>query len=342
MAVKKQDYNSIMQDIITGMSGDDEKDIEYLKGQMEKYKNHENGKEILRACGRMIYNLIPEDKRTEIEKIMDEQQNQVENSIDEIHLALQNQDVDKAVQLVTKLANQADELHMYEDDSVSEYYTFFSPMEETLYRIINEPQKDVRQAQHPYARIYLEQGSVYFEAEKYDEAEKALEKALRWNPVNTQIACEYLQTLKVRKDWKAFLKCITKQFKYAYKKTAIASLYRNLGYYFFEVEEYANSKLCYVLSLQFEENNMNALMELKYIDEVTAGTIELPSEAEAKNVAFQYGFPLGANDDVIGIAYSLGKKYLENGEMDGAKYYLSIAYELTEADEIKTMLDIIG
>jgi len=336
------DYNSIMQSIITGMSGDAEKDIEYLNMQMEKYKNHENGKEILRACGRMIYNLIPEEKRKEIEKLMEEQGDVVENSINEIHIALQNNDVDKAVQLVTELAKQADELHMYENDSVSEYYTFFSPMEETLYRVLNDPQKDVRQAQHPYARIYLEQGSVFFEAQMYDEAEKALEKALRWNPVNTQIACEYLQTIKVRKDWKVFLKCITKQFKYAYTKSAIASLYRNLGYYFFEVEEYANAKMCYVISLQFEENNMNALMELKYIDEVTGGNIDLPSEEEAKNIAFQYGFPLGANDDVIGIAYSLGKKYLESGELGGAKYYLSIAYELTEAEEIKKMLDIIG
>lgn len=66
-----KDFESIIKEITGGLIGESEKDIEYLKNQMEKYKDHEFGKEIIRACGRMMYALIPEDKKDDFEDIYD-------------------------------------------------------------------------------------------------------------------------------------------------------------------------------------------------------------------------------------------------------------------------------
>lgn len=264
---------------------------------------------------------------------------QMEKYIDEIHFAIYEKKIDKAVKLVTELANRADELHAYENDSVSEYFCFQSTMEELLYKIINEPTKEVRASQYPYAKVYLEQGSVYFEAGLYKEAEKALKKARRWNPASIKIAAEYMETLKVRKDWKKFKKTTIQMFKYAHCRADVARLFRNLGFYFVEMEEYAAAKMCYTLSLNYEPKNKNAMAELYYIDDKTNGAYKLPTQEEAEKIANKHGFPLGVDSEVLSVALSLGMNCLKDNQLDGVKYFMGIAYELTGDEEIKKLID---
>ncbi len=61
--MESKDFESIMKEITRGLTGNFEQDISYLNEQMEKYKGHEYEKEILRACGRLIYEIMPEDKK---------------------------------------------------------------------------------------------------------------------------------------------------------------------------------------------------------------------------------------------------------------------------------------
>jgi len=332
-------YEEIMKEITEGLSGDPEKDIEYLKEQMEKYKDHEQGQEIIRACGRLLYSLMPDDAKEELGKIMNKEELKLDAIMDEIHFAIYEKKVDKAVALITDLANKADELHMYENDSVSEYYCFESTMEEILFKFLNNPEREIRAAQYPYARIYLEQGSVYFEAGMYEEAEKALEKARRWNPVNIKIASEYMETKKIKKDWEAFKSITIEMFQYAYTRENVARLFRNLGFYFVEIQDFVAAKLCYTLSLNYEPDNKNAMSELYYIDDMTKGKYKLPSQEEAEKISEKYGFPMGVNHDVLGIAFTIGKQCLENNQIDGVRYFMSIVYELTLDEEIKKIID---
>lgn len=60
---ENKDFEAIMKQITGGLNGDAETDMKYIMEQVEKYKEHEFGKEILRACGRLMYDIIPEDKR---------------------------------------------------------------------------------------------------------------------------------------------------------------------------------------------------------------------------------------------------------------------------------------
>ena len=62
------EFEKIMHEITSGLSGDGKKDIKYLMEQAEKYKNHEMGKEIVRAIGRLIFKCAPEDKQAEVNR----------------------------------------------------------------------------------------------------------------------------------------------------------------------------------------------------------------------------------------------------------------------------------
>ncbi len=60
---ENKDFDSIMREITGGMSGDAKEDMAYLQDQMEKYKDHEMGKEIIRACGRLMYEQVKNNLR---------------------------------------------------------------------------------------------------------------------------------------------------------------------------------------------------------------------------------------------------------------------------------------
>lgn len=62
------EFDKIMHEITAGLTGDAKTDMAYLQEKSETYKDHEFGKEIIRACGRLMYELIPEDKRADLSK----------------------------------------------------------------------------------------------------------------------------------------------------------------------------------------------------------------------------------------------------------------------------------
>ena len=57
-----------MHEITSGLTGNPEQDMKYLKETSEKYKDHQYSQEILRAIGRLMYEMIPDDKRAEVER----------------------------------------------------------------------------------------------------------------------------------------------------------------------------------------------------------------------------------------------------------------------------------
>ncbi len=46
--------------------------------------------------------------------------------------------------------------------------------------------------------------------------------------------------------------------------------------------------------------------------------------------------------DILGLAYTYGKHFMDKGESDGANYCFSIVYELTHDEDIKKMIDSIS
>ena len=56
-------FDAIMNEIKAGLTGDSNADIDYLQEQVDKYKDHEDAKKIIMECGKLIYELLPEDQK---------------------------------------------------------------------------------------------------------------------------------------------------------------------------------------------------------------------------------------------------------------------------------------
>lgn len=336
---ENKDFDSIMREITGGLSGDAKTDIAYLQDQMEKYKEHEMSKEIIRACGRLIYGLIPDEKKEELAKAISKDASGTEAALEEARFNIYKKDFDKALRIMEALVLKVEELNAFQDDQVSEYHVFDEFFEEVLYQHRAKPDKDLRPAQIPYTEIYMLYGSLLVELKRYSEAQDALKKGLRWNPVSFRIMAEYIETYKITGDLEKFFELTKDAFKIAFRSADVARCYRNLGYYFAEKKLWSEAIASYLLSLQFDHECKQAQSELYYINASTHGKVPEPSIDQAKEYGEKYGFPIGADDDILGLSYSFGKHFLEQNAPNAARYFLSIAYDLTGNQEIKQRLD---
>lgn len=107
-------YDEIMKSITQGLTGDFDTDRQYLMNQMENYKDHDLGKEIVRACGRLLYSILPEDKKEEIARVMQTDELGVEATLDEVRFNIYKKDYEKADVLMKALVTKVEDLEKKE------------------------------------------------------------------------------------------------------------------------------------------------------------------------------------------------------------------------------------
>lgn len=333
-------FDEIMQEITAGLTGNPKEDFSYLKSKCQEYKDHDMAKEIMRACGRLMYDLLPEDKKKAIANAADNDSLGIESVLEEIRFNYFKKNYDKALQMMEDLVAKVEGMHMYEDDQVSEYREFNELFEEVLYVQKNNPTKTIRRPQHmPYTEIYELYGSLLVELHRPEDARRALEKGLCWNPMHFGITTEYLETYKMEGDMDHYLEGTLNAFKIAIHAPQLARCLRNLGYYFVEKKLYPEAVAVYTLSCEYEKSQ-TVSSELYYISQV-AGNIETPSIKDLEGYADKYDFPIGADKDVIGWSYAYGMHCAEKGQHEEARYFLEILYELTNDEEVRKIIDAI-
>lgn len=332
-------YDEIMREITAGLTGDAEKDTTYLKEQMEKYKDHELATEIIRACGRIFYELIPDDKKKELAHLVNNDMSGIHAVLDEVRFNVYKKDFAKALDLMENLVEKTEKNPLYQDDSITKYFSFEAPFEFFMYVQKYKAGKEIKWIEYPYAAIYLQYGSLLVDLQRYEEANQALEKALRWNPMSAKIMFEYAETFKILGHMDKYIEVSRRAFSVAYSKNDVARAYRNMGYYFIEEEKYQAAIGCYLLSLQYDKESKNAQSELYYIHQKTEGTVKQPTIEDLVKIAEIEGIPMEVDRDVLGIAFAYGKHFLDDGEITGARAMFEIVYDLTDDESIKDILD---
>lgn len=332
------DLYKILKEITAGLSGDNKKDIVYLKEQCEKYKEHEYAQEIVRACGRLMFELIPDDKKKEFERVIDNDTKGMEATMKEIRFNVFEGNIEKAFRLSEVLVSKVEAAHMFENDAVSEYFTFDNVFEQVLYTYYNRPKKDIRHATIPYGEIFYMHGNLLFEMKRIPEARDYLKKALRWNPESCTIGFEYIETFKAERKLEEFFELTNKQFKYAYLPKDVARCFRNLGFYYIEIREYSVAAACYLVSMFYDHENNFAQSQMYYIEQIAPEGYQKPTVELLEQYEEQFGLPRGADDDVIGLTHAYSKKALEDEELEFGVYFLEIFCGLTDDEDALKLL----
>lgn len=235
---------------------------------------------------------------------------------------------------------RVEKLNLYQDGQ-ADYYDFNTLMEMVMFQRKHPELKRLVDIEEPLNKLYAMYGSILLELGELDRAQEALEIAMDWNPMSADIAFEYAEVFKQRKDFEGMKKATVEIFTIAYKRHEIARCYRNIGYYFIEKQLWDEAVGSYLLSMTFAEaeGRYSAEQELKYIYDETNGEANRPSLGAMRSYSQKYNFPIGPDSNIIETALLYGKTMLANKKYQHAAYFLDIAYKLTESKELKELLD---
>ena len=78
-----------------------------------------------------------------------------------------------------------------------------------------------------------------------------------------------------------------------------------------------------------------------YIQSKAQKGFKEPTMDELREYGEKYNFPIGVSDDILGIAFSYGKHFADDGEKEGAIYCFEIFYELTDDEKIKDLIETL-
>lgn len=331
-------FEEIMQNIAKGLTSKPHHDVVYLQKKIKEYQGHKDEEKIVKACGALIFEIMPKDLKEDLAKKFANEDLNLANSLEKAAENLINNKVQLAREILEAKIIEAESLNLFKDDGKKEYRDFIAPIEEIVYKYLFEPKKTMHYVPEPYTRLYLTYGSLMFDLKEFSEAKSALVKARKWNPINADIIFELAEINRALGNLSEFLKLTKEAFKTSYTSKQVARCYRNLGRYFIEKELYKPATICYVLSLQFEANLNIVEPELIYIESKLGADFEQPTKELVEKYAKEYDFPTWASENVIALALSHAKDALAKKEFTAARYFLNIVFDLTKSIEIKEKL----
>ncbi len=339
--MNQRSVGEIVREIKSSITGNPERDRDFIATQLARYKEHPNFNEISRVCARLMVQAMPKDGLEDLKNDLNDKVDAWLFLLQQVRNDISCGRLEEALTSAEELARTADEQlkdGMFKNDAINRYLCFNNPFEETLYTISHGDEIMVRNLRIPFADTYYLYGNLLFEFERYEEAKKALEKGIRWNPSYTDIQIEYAECMARLGDMEAHRKFMKTALNLSYTPVNIARAYRGLGYYYVEKEIWEAAAACEYRSLDYQEHP-NALNELAYINEMTGKRTTRPSKEEMEHIFEKYGIPKGASNLVLGVAYGMARQYEKAGSTEGANYYYGIYYSIAKDDEIKNKLD---
>ena len=334
-------YEEVMRNIIDSLTGDSKMDIAYLRQQMEFYKEHAMAPEILQGINHLIYHLLPEETKKEIELELQRNSIRNERTLREAESLVREKDYGKAVSVLERLIKMEDgPRSLFRNDSVSEYYAFHNFFEEVLFRELYNFRKIIRPVPGDFSGMYFLYGHSLLELGRLEEAKEALEKSLRWNPMYLKPLFEQVELSRMEKDEDRFLCTLKRCFRSAYTSTDLARCYRSLGQYHLDKGDHDLADTLYTFSLAFEGDNPVAREEIEGLSrKLRKAEVSPPHPTEIWETCEESDVQIGPNKLVLDLAVTLGHKAMKEGAHVSARFLFGIAYDLTKDDKIRSWMD---
>lgn len=225
----------------------------------------------------------------------------------------------------------------YKNDENLEYHYFENPLDEILFNEYIKTDREVKiiSSDEPVCDLYYIYGFLLLENKKYDEAEDALNKALEYNPVSASIILELSEIYRIKKDLEKYKEYVKRAYTFSYQPGDLATVYRNMGYYYTKEKNYELAIALYLHSIKYELNNL-AYMEIEKIEE--KGYETNMKQGEEVSILEENDIPTEANSFIIETVKKIAKEFEMADLYNQANYFYKILYELTLDDNV---LDII-
>lgn len=176
------------------------------------------------------------------------------------------------------------------------------------------------------------------------KAMDAFKIALRFHPYDIHSRFEIIQILKNENNFEKAHEALKNIHRYIFRPDDLAHLYRDYGWTFIEMKEWAAAATCYILSQSYadESGYQRSEHELEFIEEVTgedAFSLVPEDNEEFEKMATKYHFPIGFNESIIKIAFDeySNPKNRENDNMEKYLREICLVFD-TPLNDLRNVL----
>lgn len=350
----KEEFEKIKEEINSGLTGDASKDVLYLIDMVKVFHdrnpNHEFMQEIVQYTAELTKKITGSDSNGQKFKDSVFYKHSLAPFLGILKIAVdeaQNGNPEKALSTIEPSVKEMEawlsRTKIYENTSLTAYYNFDEHFEIALHRHLFKPSQKMQAPNYPLHDMFRIYGGILMDLQRFDDAEVALKKAMRWAPTKAHIALEHAATFQARGKLEKFFQLTIETFKIAFNKKDIARCFRNLGYYFIEKKLWTEAVCCYKMSLGCDGQVKSAYSELDFINKTAGDCVKDTGYDVFCEIAKKYGFPTGGgNPAIFHLACEYGIQCFDEKDWNFAEYYLNIAYGIFEHPEVKKKLDVIS
>lgn len=329
-------FDEIMSEIKSNLTGDSDLDIKYLMETAESFKDSEFAQEVARECGRIVYSLLPDEKRDEIIEAIELDTNHNNDSLDKWLELKINNDNEAALEAIEPYALQlleAQESGMCSEDKVSVYYDYDGLFEYILVHQHIKPKKEVRGAIVPFVKVYGAYASSLYDVGRYNESIKWYKRAIDWLPVSFYLYMEVAENYKRLNNLEETEKWTNLAFNYVTTTSEMARWLRGKAYIEIEREEYKLATAELLVSLGLEHDDLG-VGELLYLKEECGFDIDSVDMQDAIKILEKNKVPYRATDLNLGILYEMLIIADENSDDEAASMFAQNLYDFTLDHEL--------
>ena len=331
------DINEVMKNLIQGLTGNVQEDIIYLQAKLEECKDQEGYEEILDACVGLLLEAFPEADVLDLKELLTSSEFGVSSVLLKASELMYSRNYLDARNLLEELIERIESSNKYQDNDYNEYRSFNNLIEVLLYDKTRNSTKEVHDVAEHIGEVYCLYGDVLNGLNEKEMARNAYKRGLSWNPVFTKLLLAYAATFRNPAETDRFALETLRAFKYAYTKEELANCYCNLGDYHAQAKRWLPARACYLLGSKYEKNGEEVHKRLIMAENETKD-LELTTSRMAK-LSSEYNFPLKPNGKVIETVIGVAKHFVKEEQTDLARYFLTLAKDLTVSEEIEKLLE---
>ncbi len=327
--------NEIKKSIRKQLTGDFEKDKQFLSDKSEEYMK-ENDEEGISAVIDLLSEIMPEEYQKSIMRIMYINGKRLDKVYaDIIEMLKSKQNLENAFKLAEELYSKITE--GFTESDTTKFVSLRNSFEDNLYQIVFKPEKTLNRTPFDFSRMITAYGYILVEYRELEKAIKVLKKAIEYNPVDCGPKFELAEIYKLQKDKDKIIEITKETLKVASSPAAIARCYTNLGYMCVDLKEYDDAVAFYYASILFYPYSA-VKAELRNISMITGQRLTPPDDNAVQKTFEKYGIPYGPDKTVIEVSALLSQQSLMNNNIKDALIYLKILYGLTNDQQIKDII----
>lgn len=326
----------IINHIKSGLTGEYEKDMQYLYDCSEKYKEDEDSADILREIASLMYEILPDNEKSKVGDKLKELNGSLDTTYQAVLDMVKCGDLEKAKTTMEEVLKSAEGRFVNDDSNI--YLSLNHVMELYEYSYYFKTDKDIKCTDIMYNEYYRTYAQILLQLGESEAAVKACETAIEWNPVDLESLLLLAEIyLELGNHFEDYYEATKNAHRYCCTRATMARYYRNMGRYYLEKYKPDVARALYVYSnIYFQSEACDSA--LQFIESALNEKTPEYRINELQQILEANGIELGPCADTIGIIYRVGNLMLESKDLERARDCFAIVYDITQDEETGTLL----